>query len=163
MPRLEIDYSKTIIYKLCCLDNNVTDIYIGHTTNFRMRKSQHKSSCKTESNKKTYNLKVYQCIRKNGGWDNWNMVQIEEYPCKNIREAGARETHWMKELNSTLNCVLAFNTRSDKLQRLNKWKKSEKGINYKKSEKNIEKHRIQCKTWRHKKTAFLNELRCYNL
>jgi len=33
MPKVEIDYSQTIIYKICCKDPNITDIYIGHTSN----------------------------------------------------------------------------------------------------------------------------------
>jgi hypothetical protein len=40
MPKNQTDYSKTIIYKLCCLDTDVKDIYIGHTTHFTSRKNQ---------------------------------------------------------------------------------------------------------------------------
>jgi hypothetical protein len=25
---------------------------------------------------------VYSTIRENGGWNNWSMVEIEKYPCK---------------------------------------------------------------------------------
>jgi hypothetical protein len=71
MPKDIIDYSNTIIYKIFCNDVNVTDSYIGHTTNFIKRKYQHKILCC--SSKK---LKIYDTIRKNGGWDNWNMVEI---------------------------------------------------------------------------------------
>ena len=42
MPKDTIDYSNTIIYKIYCNDSSVTDIYIGHTTNFIKRKYQHK-------------------------------------------------------------------------------------------------------------------------
>ena len=38
MPKNEIDYSNTIIYKITCLDPNITDVYVGHTTNFVQRK-----------------------------------------------------------------------------------------------------------------------------
>jgi hypothetical protein len=27
---------------------------------------------------KRYNLKLYQIIRANGGWDNWDMIEIEK-------------------------------------------------------------------------------------
>ena len=50
MPKVEIDYSKTIIYKLCCKDINITDIYVGHTTNFIKRKNEHKSDCNNPNN-----------------------------------------------------------------------------------------------------------------
>ena len=58
MPKLSIDYSNSIIYKLCCRDVNVKEIYVGSTTNFRARKNQHKSCCKII--KKKNNIKVYQ-------------------------------------------------------------------------------------------------------
>ena len=45
MPKKIIDYSKTIIYKIVCNDLNITDLYIGHTTNFIKRKATHKSNC----------------------------------------------------------------------------------------------------------------------
>ena len=58
MPFLKTDYSKTIIYKICCNDLNITDIYVGSTTNFRARKSQHKTRCKD------YNNKLYNFIQQ---------------------------------------------------------------------------------------------------
>ena len=34
MPKSQIEFSHTIIYKICCKDTNVNDIYVGNTTNF---------------------------------------------------------------------------------------------------------------------------------
>jgi len=65
MPKDAIGYSNTIIYKIFCNDTSVTDIYVGHTTNFIKRKYQHKVLCNTGKK-----LKIYDLIRKNGGWDN---------------------------------------------------------------------------------------------
>ena len=45
MPKKDIDYSKTIIYKIVCNDLNITDVYVGHTTNFIKRKARHKYDC----------------------------------------------------------------------------------------------------------------------
>ena len=60
MAKQKIDYNKTEIYKLIHKDDiNNENIYIGSTTNFRTRQSQHKTSCTNEKSKK-YNLKVYQ-------------------------------------------------------------------------------------------------------
>jgi hypothetical protein len=39
MPRLPIDYSKSIIYKIVCKDLDVKDCYVGSTTNFTNRKN----------------------------------------------------------------------------------------------------------------------------
>ncbi len=102
MPRNEIDYSKTIIYKIVCNDLNVTDCYIGSTTDFKTRKAAHKTTCNNEKGPR-YDLKVYKMIRDNGGWSNWTMLQIELYPCKDSNEAHARERYWYENMNAKLN------------------------------------------------------------
>jgi hypothetical protein len=93
MPKKPMDFSRTIVYQICCKDLLVTYKYVGHTTDFTKRKSHHKSSCNI-STCKGYNLKVYQTIRDNGGWDNWEMIEIEKYPCNDANEATARERYW---------------------------------------------------------------------
>ena len=76
MPRTNVDYSKTIIYKIVCKDLEVKDLYIGSTTNFIKRKYGHKSNY--NSNKThIYNRKIYVTIRKYGGFENWEMIEIE--------------------------------------------------------------------------------------
>ena len=45
MPRKEINYLNTIIYKFVCNDLNIKDTYVGHTTDFIKRKATHKSHC----------------------------------------------------------------------------------------------------------------------
>ena len=45
MPKTEIDYSKSVIYKIVCDDLNVKDCYVGSTTNFIKRKRHHKEAC----------------------------------------------------------------------------------------------------------------------
>ena len=102
MTKTEIDYSNTIIYKLCCKDFNVKDIYVGHTTNFIQRKNQHKTSCCNEHSK-NYNRYVYQFIRENGCWDNWDMIQIEVVNCENKRNAELIEHNYIKTLEANLN------------------------------------------------------------
>ena len=34
-------YMNTLIYKICCKDETIKDIYIGQTTNFDVRKFYH--------------------------------------------------------------------------------------------------------------------------
>ena len=104
MPRKEVDYSKTVIYKIVCNDLLVTDLYVGSTTDFTKRKSRHKSGC-TNLKDRSYNIKIYQTIRNNGNWENWSMIQIEEYNCANGNEARARERYWFEQLNATLNTI----------------------------------------------------------
>ena len=81
MPKTEIDYSNTIIYKITCNNPNVNDLYVGHTTNFVQRKHAHKQSCIND------NCKLYNVIRNNGGWNNWNMEIINFFNCKDHYEA----------------------------------------------------------------------------
>ena len=50
-----VNYANGIIYKLCCLDPNITEIYIGSTTNKYRRKQQHKGICNNVNGKK-YNI-----------------------------------------------------------------------------------------------------------
>ena len=98
MPKKAFNYENTIIYKIVCNDLTITDMYVGHTTNFKQRKSVHKSDCINPHSKK-YNYKIYIKIRENGGWNNWKMVEIEKFSCKDIYEATARERYWFELLN----------------------------------------------------------------
>ena len=98
MPKIPIDYSNSVIYKIVCKDLAITDLYVGSTTQFTKRKNTHKSYCK--SNKQ---LKIYNMINANGGWDNWIMVEIEKYKCNDGNELRARERYWCEELQPILN------------------------------------------------------------
>jgi hypothetical protein len=101
MPKDTIDYSNTIIYKIFCKDNIVKDTYIGYTTNFSQRKYTHKVACNRSENV----LKIYKIIRDHGGWDNWDMIEIAKYNCKDAIEARIKENeHYLLE-NSSLNSV----------------------------------------------------------
>jgi len=113
MPKLEINYANTEIYKIVPLDGNLDYCYVGHTTNFNQRKKLHKSNC-NNPNAKIYNLKLYKTIRDNRGWDNWIMVYIEKFPCENKRQAEAREEELRKELNGNLNAKKSFITEEEK-------------------------------------------------
>jgi predicted GIY-YIG superfamily endonuclease len=109
MPKVPIDYSKTIIYKLVHFDDlNDDNIYIGHTVNMTKRKHNHKRAC-CNTKHIDYNKPKYQYMRENGGWDNWQMIFIEKYPCNDVHEAIAREQYWRRKLNTTLNNNLTIN------------------------------------------------------
>ena len=77
MPKKEIDYSKTVIYKI--QHNSKKElIYIGSTTNFTKRKTHHRCSSITNIQKRQYLIKLYVMIRENGGWNEFEMVPIKE-------------------------------------------------------------------------------------
>jgi len=103
MPKVPIDYSNTIIYKLVHIDDlNDDNICVGHTTNMTKRRNCHKKACNNPDDKE-HNEYKYQFIRANGGWDQWEMILIEKYPCDDVDQARARERYWKRELNATLN------------------------------------------------------------
>jgi hypothetical protein len=107
MPKTEIDYSNTIIYKITCKDKTITDVYVGHTTNFVQRKHAHKQSC---INNKTnnYKCKLYEVIRANGGWANWHMEILNFFNCADHYEARKKEQEYFNALNATLNSIEPF-------------------------------------------------------
>jgi hypothetical protein len=99
MPKVDIDYSNTIIYKITCKDPSITDVYVGHTTNFVQRKHAHKQSCVKEQ------CKLYTTIRNNGGWINWTMEIINFFNCKDHYEARIKEQEYFELLRATLNSI----------------------------------------------------------
>ena len=114
MPKVEIDYSNTIIYKITCNDTNVKDVYVGHTTNFVQRKHAHKQSCINE--KSTNNkCKLYDVIRANGGWLNWTMEIIHFFNCKTHYEARIKEQEYFVLLNANLNSIEPMPPKKPKL------------------------------------------------
>jgi hypothetical protein len=103
MPRLPINYANTVIYKIQH-KNDKNLLYVGHTTDFIKRKADHKKNV-------LYDLKksnVYNLIRDNGGWDMFDMIQLEEFPCLNKREAEKRENDVMHELKASMNSIRSF-------------------------------------------------------
>ena len=107
-----VNYSKGLIYKLCCNDTNITDIYVGSTTNFIRRKCTHKSACNNE-NDKSYNYHVYNFIRNNGGWDNWSMILLREYSTTNKKQLERKERKYIEKLGATLNSHIPTRTKPE--------------------------------------------------
>jgi len=110
MPKVPIDYSKILIYKIVHKDDiNNENVYVGSTTNFTQRKWDHATCCNSP-NQLSYNTLKYRFIRENGGWDNWKMIEIEKYPCNDKREAEARERYWIEFYKCNLNKNLPIRT-----------------------------------------------------
>jgi hypothetical protein len=147
------NYGNSSVYKLLKQDDyDNKNIYIGSTTNFRGRKNDHKTCC-INANTKHYNLKVYQFIRDNGGWNEWTMIQLEAFPCETKKELETRERYWIEQMNPVLNCMIPartdkeinnYNKKYHKEYRINnKEKLSEQKKEYYENNKEILKEKQQ--------------------
>ena len=96
MPKTNIDYSNTIIYKISCKDASVNHVYVGHTTNFVQRKYVHKTGSMNK------NAELYEIIREHGGWENWNMEIVTFLHCDNHNDAIQREQEYRILLKATI-------------------------------------------------------------
>ena len=102
MPKIDLDYSNTMIYKITCKDISCQEMYIGYTTNFTQRKYAHKKKCLYEKTKNN-EPKLYKVIRENGGWDNWTMDIISCCICTTQYEAIKKQEEYILLLHATLN------------------------------------------------------------
>jgi len=109
MPKKPIDYTKPIIFYKFVKKNDPTFIncYVGHTSNWIKRKNSHKERCNTENNKK-YNLKVYQIMRENGGWDNFEMIEIKREICIDNIDARKKEQELIDEMDAKMNSFRSY-------------------------------------------------------
>jgi hypothetical protein len=108
-------YENAVVYKLCCKDASITDEYIGSTCNKHKRKQEHKNCCNNE-NRKAYNRLVYQFIRANGGFINWDMIILEEYSCESKVQLEMKEREYIERLRPTLNKQIPTRTSQEYYQ-----------------------------------------------
>lgn len=86
------DYSKTIMYKIVC---NITgEVYYGHTVKTL---AQRLSTHKAQSNRCTSKE-----IIDRGDWE---MIEVEKYPCANKKQAHAREGFWIRNNECVNKCI----------------------------------------------------------
>jgi hypothetical protein len=148
------DYSKSCIYMLRHKDDTeLENIYIGSTTNFRGRKCNHLKAC-CNPNNRDYNHKKYQYIRANGGWEEWIMVWLEDYPCKSKRELELKEDEVMLKYQNRLNDKRASRTRQQYTIDNKEIKKETDKIRY---ENNKDKILEERKEYRKKNNEIIKE------
>ena len=139
MPQLPMNYNNSLIYKICCNDISITDVYVGSTTNFIKRKSKHKSSCNKKGGKQ-YNQTVYQFIRSHGGWENWSMIVVEDFPCDSKNQLQTRERYHIELLHATLNKNIPTRT-------IQEWRTDNPDYNKEYAKNNAEKLKAQRKEY----------------
>jgi len=112
MSRKSKDYANSCVYRIVSRDTSIKDCYVGSTTNLENRRRGHKCCC-TNPDNKNYNFPVYVFIRENGGWDAWQIVQIEAFPCANKEELRTRERYHIEQLGAQLNFKLPTRTKKE--------------------------------------------------
>ena len=151
-------------YKLYCIDKNVKEIYVGSTINIKKRHKLHKSNC-TNINDKSYNRKVYQYIRTNGGWDNWLMDVFDEHECLNKRVAEKVEEFYRKSMGATLNERRCYTTQEEKKEYYEKNKeklKEYRRLRYLNNKEKIKEYYKQYKSQNKEKIKEYRRLRYLN-
>lgn len=103
-----------VMYKVCPKNKELNFCYIGQTANFENRKRQHIRNTTCETDKKHYHLKHYETIRNNGGWDEWEMIELEKINNKTKLEARIREQELIIEHNANLNMLSAYITEDER-------------------------------------------------
>jgi hypothetical protein len=81
------------IYRIYCKDENIKECYIGSTKNLDDRIRRHINNCYNPK----YNLRVYNFIKENGGFSNWDFMEIEKTDKENRY---IRERFWIENSNN---------------------------------------------------------------
>jgi len=92
-------------YQIVPKDKSIDLKYNGQTINFERRKIEHQSRC-VNSNNHSYKLKLYQTIREQGGFDNFEFVILEIHLVNDMSEARVRERYWYDLLKCNMNTIV---------------------------------------------------------
>jgi hypothetical protein len=114
-----------IIYIIRHKNKEIEWVYVGSTKNLRCRKNQHKCDCNNE-NRRHYNFPSYQFIRENGGWDEFEMIPIEECECENNTQAHIREEYWRVFYEAKGNSRKSYRSEEEKKEYNKKFKEENK-------------------------------------
>ena len=152
-----VDYKNACIYKICCKDPNIKDVYIGSTCNLIRRRAEHKSYCYNKKNSK-YILPVYRFIRDHGGWDNWIVLKIKDTPCDNKDELRLKEREEFEKIGAKLNSqypqrsAKEYNSSPETKEQSKKWYIEHK-------EEILEKMKVK---YNENKEEFIEKVKKYN-
>lgn len=103
------------IYLIKCKDSTVLDCYVGSSIDFTTRQYNHRHICKNE-NHPHHKLKVYECIRQHGGFDNWEFIQIAEAEVDSKRELFKLEREYQEQFSASLNSNMPYRTPEEKIK-----------------------------------------------
>ena len=106
------------------------ECYVGSSKDLKKRLQKHKSNCHNEKNR-GYNIKVYKSIRE-VGWDNIDIMIIDEIIYNSRNEAFDMETKYMLMFDAKLNSCYPKRTKEEYYE-ANKEKISERDRKYRES------------------------------
>lgn len=153
-------------YRIHCKNPEITECYIGSTKDLNDRKKNHKSTCNSEY-KVNYNIKVYQFIRSNGGFDEFEFEIIDKIICCETDRL-LYERRFIEMYGATLNVKTPILTDEERIENRHKYKAEhteeikEKGRKYyienqeiikEKSRQYREEHRAELREKKHKYIA----------
>jgi hypothetical protein len=108
-----VEFNNYTFYKIVPKNKELKYNYVGQTTNFINRKLQHRKQVENETCNKSH-YKLYKTIRQNGGWNEWEMIEIEKLNGKTRLEARMREQELIKECDANLNTLNAYITEEER-------------------------------------------------
>ncbi len=88
-------------------------VYIGSTNDVKYRMYNHKCRCTNPESPK-YNYKVYKYIRENGGFDEWEMLVIDEIevPLKKCVERDKYEQEYITKYDAVNKLNIHYSSRT---------------------------------------------------
>jgi len=110
------------IYKITCIDEKVPGIYVGSTKSFVKRQRKHKQESSNEKN----NIKLYNTIRDNGDWVNWEIKILEICTCVTKTDAVIREQFFYDKLKADLNTIRPYSSPEYKKEKAIEYKRQHK-------------------------------------
>jgi hypothetical protein len=129
MPPSSEHYINSVIYTI--QHKEIPELlYVGSTSSFSIRFKVHKNNC-NNPNSQQYYQKLYEIIRKNGGWNAFEMSIYKKNPCYNKDALLMVEDKVIDELKPLLNKNRAFLTVAQKKQYQIDYKKKNKEKLYK--------------------------------
>jgi len=143
------DYKKGTIYKIVCKDDRITDTYIGSSCLYEKRMGEHKSVCHNP-NSKAYTNKKYKVIRENGGWSNWSMTKIKDFPCNSRKELRMEEQRHLE--GGSLNVIQSYTTAEERTACQKKYYQATKPIRQEKSKEYYKNNQVRLRANRNAKT-----------
>ena len=105
--KIKMEYT---IYSITCIDKKVKGIYVGSTNDLVKRKKSHKHVLNDETN----NIKLYNTIRANGGWVNWEIKILESFTCETQHQAFIKERYYIDKWQADLNIKRPYRTLEEK-------------------------------------------------